>query len=47
MADTSNDSLNDTMAAVYANLIQKGLKTIKQVPKALQAEVKKILAGGT
>lgn len=31
------------MAKVYANLIKKGLKTIKDVPEKLRAEVEKIL----
>ena len=31
------------MAKVYAELIRKGLKTIGDVPRALQAEVKKLL----
>lgn len=31
------------MAKVYAELIRKGLKTIRDVPKALQAEVKELL----
>ena len=33
------------MAMIYADLIKKGLKTIDDVPKALQAEVKKLLKG--
>lgn len=33
------------MAEIYAALIRKGLKTIKDVPKSLQAAVKAILAG--
>ena len=33
------------MAKVYADLIRKGKKTIKNVPKELQKEVKAILAG--
>ena len=33
------------MAKVYADLIRKGKKTIKDVPKELQKEVKAILAG--
>lgn len=32
------------MAAIYANLIRKGLKTIEQVPKAMRAAVEAILA---
>ena len=39
------ESINDRMAVVYAALVQKGLKTIEQVPKNLQAAVKAILAG--
>lgn len=31
------------MAKVYAELIRKGLKTIKQVPAALKAEVQELL----
>ena len=31
------------MAKVYAELIRKGLKTIGDVPKVLQAEVKELL----
>ena len=31
------------MAKVYANLIKKGLKTIKDAPEKLRAEVEKIL----
>ncbi len=31
------------MAAVYADLIMKGLKTINDVPKKLKADVLKIL----
>lgn len=33
------------MAKVYAALIQKGLKTIEDVPESLRAEVEAILAG--
>lgn len=33
------------MAAIYASLIRKGLKTIDDVPVALQATVKKLLDG--
>lgn len=33
------------MAKVYADLIRKGLKTIKDVPEKLRAEVEAILAG--
>ena len=32
------------MAKIYANLIQKGLKTIDDVPANLKAAVEKILA---
>ena len=32
------------MARLYAELIRKGLKTIKDVPKALKAQVQKLLA---
>lgn len=32
------------MAKVYAALIQKGLKTLEQVPAALRAEVEAMLA---
>lgn len=32
------------MAKVYASLIQKGLKTLEQVPAALRAEVEALLA---
>ena len=39
------ESINDRMAVVYAALVQKGKKTIKQAPKNLQAAVKAILAG--
>lgn len=31
------------MAKVYAELIKKGLKSIKDVPKALKAEVEELL----
>lgn len=31
------------MAKVYASLIQKGLKTLEQVPAALRAEVEALL----
>lgn len=31
------------MAAIYAELIKKGLKTLADVPKHLQAEVRKLL----
>lgn len=31
------------MAAIYARLIQKGIKTIDQVPESLKDEVQKIL----
>ncbi len=31
------------MAKVYAELIRKGLKTLENVPKALQAEVQELL----
>lgn len=31
------------MAKVYADLIRKGLKTIKDVPQDLKAEVKRLL----
>lgn len=34
------------MAYVYARLIQKGLKTIDDVPELLRDEVRKILEGG-
>ena len=34
------------MAKVYADLIRKGKKTVKDVPKSLQKEVKALLAGG-
>ena len=33
------------MAKVYANLIEKGLKTLEDVPAALRAAVQAILAG--
>ena len=33
------------MAKIYAALIQKGLKTIEDVPESLRAEVEAILAG--
>lgn len=33
------------MAKIYAELIKKGLKTIDDVPKALQEAVKALLAG--
>ena len=32
------------MAKIYASLIKKGLKTIEDVPAALQAEVAALLA---
>lgn len=32
------------MAKVYVSLIQKGLKTLEQVPAALRAEVEALLA---
>lgn len=32
------------MAVIYAKLIVKGKKTLKQVPEGLQKEVRKILA---
>lgn len=35
------------MAKIYAELIQKGLKTIDDVPEQLRAEVEKILAEDT
>ena len=35
------------MAKVYADLIRKGKKTVKDVPKSLQKEVKALLAGDT
>lgn len=38
--------MGNPMAKVYADLIRKGIKTIKDVPKTLQKEVKAILAGG-
>lgn len=31
------------MAKVYADLIRKGLKTLKDVPQKIRAEVKKLL----
>lgn len=31
------------MAKIYATLIQKGLKTIEQVPEVIRAEVQAIL----
>lgn len=31
------------MAKVYAELIRKGLKTLENVPKSLQAEVQELL----
>lgn len=31
------------MAKIYADLIRKGIKTIEEVPKALQAEVTRII----
>lgn len=34
------------MAAIYANLVRKGLKTIDQVPPKLRAAVEALLAGG-
>lgn len=34
---------NDFMAAVYADLIRKGKKTLAQVPKNLQKKVKALL----
>lgn len=33
------------MARVYADLIRKGLKTLKDVPQKLRTEVEKILKG--
>lgn len=33
------------MAKIYASLIQKGLKTIEDVPETIRAEVEKLLAG--
>lgn len=33
------------MAAVYADLIRKGLKTIDQVPEIIREQVQKILDG--
>ena len=33
------------MAKVYADLIRKGQKAVKDVPKSLQKEVKVLLAG--
>ena len=33
------------MAKVYADLIRKGKKAVKDVPKSLQKEVKALLAG--
>jgi hypothetical protein len=32
------------MAKIYAELIRKGLKELKDVPEKLRAEVKKLLA---
>lgn len=32
------------MAKIYAELIKKGLKELKDVPEKLRAEVKKLLA---
>ena len=32
------------MAKIYAGLIRKGLKELKDVPEKLRAEVKKLLA---
>lgn len=32
------------MAKIYAELIRKGLKELKDVPEKLKAEVKKLLA---
>ena len=34
------------MAKIYAELIRKGLKELKDVPEKLRAEVKKLLAAG-
>lgn len=31
------------MAKIYANLIEKGLKTLDQVPERIREDVKKIL----
>ena len=33
------------MAAIYASLIRKGIKTINDVPERLRVEVEKILKG--
>ena len=33
------------MAKIYANLIEKGLKTLEDVPAGLRAEVQAILEG--
>lgn len=33
------------MAAVYADLIRKGLKNIEDVPETLRAEVEALLSG--
>lgn len=35
------------MAAIYAALIKKGLKTLKDVPEKLKEAVQKILDGDT
>lgn len=35
------------MANIYVNLIQKGLKTIEEVPKTIREEVKAILDAET
>ena len=35
------------MAAIYAALIKKGLKTLEDVPDKLKEAVQKILDGGT
>lgn len=35
------------MANIYFNLIQKGLKTIEEVPKTIRHEVQAILDGET
>lgn len=35
----------NNIAKIYAELIRKGVKTIKQVPKALKKEVEDLIKG--
>jgi hypothetical protein len=34
------------MAKIYASLIQKGLRTIEDIPETLREQVEQLLAGG-